>query len=137
MPNRVLVIATSQVGADEIRATLASRFAEGADVRVVAPASGVSRLEWLTTDEDAARADAAERADEVADAIDAEHVEAEAGDVDPLLAIDDALREFPADEIVVVTRPDDDASWLESGSGEAARERFDVPVTHLVVARNT
>jgi hypothetical protein len=61
-------------------------------------------------------------------------VESTTGDVDPLLAIEDALREFPADEIVVVTRPEEDASWLESGSGEEAKERFPVPVTHLVVS---
>jgi hypothetical protein len=48
--------------------------------------------------------------------------------------IEDALRAFPADEIVVVTRPEEEAAWLESGNGEAARRGFDVPVTHLVVS---
>jgi GABA permease len=131
--HRVLVVVTSRVGANEIRSTVASRFDEEADVRVVAPASGVSRVEWLTSDEDAARADAA-RADQVATAIPSANVESTAGDVDPVLAIEDALREFPADEIVVVTRPEEDASWLESGSGEEAKRRFDIPVTHLVVS---
>jgi GABA permease len=132
--HRVLVVVTSRVGANEIRSTVASRFDEEADVRVVAPASGVSRVEWLTSDEDAARADAAARADQVATAIPSANVESTAGDVDPVLAIEDALREFPADEIVVVTRPEEDASWLESGSGEEAKRRFDIPVTHLVVS---
>jgi GABA permease len=91
-------------------------------------------VEWLTSDEDAARADAAQRADQAAKAIPSSNVEATTGDVDPLQAIEDALREFHADEIVVVTRPEDDASWLESGSGEEAEERFPVPVTHLVVS---
>jgi siroheme synthase (precorrin-2 oxidase/ferrochelatase) len=51
---------------------------------------------------------------------------------DPLTAIQDALREFPADEIVVVTRPEEDTTWLERGTGDSAR--FDIPVTHLVLS---
>jgi hypothetical protein len=52
---------------------------------------------------------------------------------DPLKAIEDALRAFPADELIVVTLPDEDAGWLEEGSAEAALNRFSLPVTHLVV----
>ena len=54
-------------------------------------------------------------------------------DTDPVQAIEDALRTFPADEVLVVTRPDDDASWLEEDSAQEARERFGVPVTRLTV----
>jgi hypothetical protein len=60
------------------------------------------------------------------------HVEAHVGDVDPLQAIEDALRVFRADEIVVVTAPDEQATWLETGLGEQAQERFSLPVRHLV-----
>jgi len=59
--------------------------------------------------------------------------ETEVGDTDPVQAIEDALRTFPADEVLVVTRPDDDASWLEQDSAEEARERFGVPLTRLTV----
>ena len=59
--------------------------------------------------------------------------EAEAGDTDPVQAIEDALRMFPADEVLVVTHRGDDASWLEQDSAEEARERFGVPVTRLTV----
>jgi hypothetical protein len=44
-----------------------------------------------------------------------------------------ALRTFPADELIVVTVPDEDAAWLEEGSAEAALNRFSLPVTHLIV----
>jgi len=50
-----------------------------------------------------------------------------------LQAIEDALRMFPADEVLVLTAPDEKATWLEAGLGEDARERFSVPVTHLVL----
>jgi hypothetical protein len=63
-------------------------------------------------------------------------VEARVGDSDPVKAIEDALREFPADEVLVVTRPDDDASWLEEGSGETAQTRFRVPVSLLTITED-
>jgi len=80
-----------------------------------------------------ARADAAERAETASDAAPGEHVDSQVGDVDPLQAIEDALRTFPADEVLVLTAPDEKATWLEAGLGEDARERFSVPVTHLVL----
>ena len=61
-------------------------------------------------------------------------MKAEVGDSDPVKAIEDALREFPADEVLVITRPDDEASWLESGSGETAQNRFGLPVRLVTVA---
>ncbi len=48
-------------------------------------------------------------------------------------AIEDAVRTFPADELIVVTLPDEDSYWLEKGSAETALNRFSLPVTHLVV----
>ena len=64
----------------------------------------------------------------------APNVEETAGRSDPLIAIQDALREFPADELVVVTRPEEDTTWLERGPGDQAPARFDIPMTHLVVS---
>jgi hypothetical protein len=55
-----------------------------------------------------------------------------AGDSDPLLAAEDALREFAADELVIVTHPDEEASWLEEGKGrEIAESLHGVNVTRL------
>jgi len=133
MGKRVLVVVTSNVRADQVAPAIAGRVDDDAEVHVVAPASGLSKLQWLTNAEDDARADAGGRAAGAADAIPAETVDAEAGDTDPLLAIEDALRTFPAEEILVVTRPDDELSWLEAGAARSARERFDLPITHLVV----
>jgi hypothetical protein len=88
----------------------------------------------LTNAEDDARADAAERAELASEAAPGDQAHGHVGDVDPLQAIEDALRMFGADEIVVLTAPDEEASWLESGLGEKASERFAVPVTHLVTS---
>jgi hypothetical protein len=119
-----------------LQALVYSRGGKDAEMLVVAPASDISRLDWLTNAEDDARAEAAALADRTAEATPTDNVAAQVGDSDPLKAIEDALRTFPADEILVVSRPDAEASWLESGSGKAAQERFGIPVTRVTVAEN-
>ncbi len=129
----VLVVSSVPDVPAELRETLGGDVGE---VKVVAPAVKQSRLQWLTNAEDDARAEAERTAEQVAQATagDAEHVEAEAGDSDPLLAVEDALRTFPADEIVVVLRAGEDASWLEEGASETIAERFpDLPVKTVEV----
>jgi hypothetical protein len=136
---RILVVTTASVRREDLRDRVrAHAGSEDADVRLVAPAAEISRLDWLTNDEQEARADAGERAVEAGLAVAPEvrSVDAEVGDTDPVQAIEDALREFPADELVLVTHPDEDASWLEEGTPEEAFARFDLPVTHLVVAED-
>jgi hypothetical protein len=132
MARRILVVTTAAAPEAEVGALVRAHAGEDAEVHVLAPASKISRLDRLTNAEDDARADAAVRAETASEAVSGKHVEAHVGDVDPLQAIEDALRVFPADEIVVVTAPDEQATWLETGLGEQAQERFSVPVRHLV-----
>ena len=77
-----------------------------AEVLVVAPALN-SRLRHWVSDEDAARRRAKTLAEGLAELLKTDGVRAagQAGDSDPLLAIADALRTFPADEIVIAGRP--------------------------------
>lgn len=136
MSRRLLVVTTVPLEGDLLRRRVREHTgSEDAEVRVVAPASDVSPLQWLANDEDEARAEAAEVAERSARAVasEADVAEAEVGDVDPVQAIEDALRKFPAEEIIVVTRPGSAAGWLEQGAGAEALERFNVPVTRLVV----
>jgi hypothetical protein len=132
---KLLVIATAPVEPGPLRDAVRDHAGDEAEIRVVAPASDVSPLQWLASDEDKARDKAADVASEAAESVEPEasRTEAEVGDTDPVQAIEDALRTFPADEVLVVTRPDDDASWLEEDSAQEARERFGVPVTRLTV----
>ena len=136
MPRRILVVTTAPVEGEALRARVREHAAgEEAEIHVVATASDLSPLDWLATDEDEARGEAAARAAGVQDAVapEAESVEAEVGDADPVQAIEDALRTFPADELVLVTRREEDAGWLEEGAAGEALARFSLPVTHLVV----
>ncbi len=57
----------------------------------------------------------------------------EIGDAQPLQAIEDALRTFGPDEIIISTHPEGRSHWLEIGVVTGARERFAVPITHVVV----
>ena len=132
MAERVLVVTT--VPAD--RAELRQAIPDVDEIRVVAPAADVSFLEWLTNDEDDARREAEEAAERVAEAADGARVEISTGhDTDAAQAIRDALRDYPADEIVVVTRPGDDATWLEDETVRAALDAHGIPVRQVELSR--
>jgi hypothetical protein len=97
----VLVVVLDPVSDDEIRTAVDTRKHGGdVNVHVVAPATHAGKFQWLTGADDEARAEAAELADRTAHAVDAE-VETEVGERDPLLAVEDALALFPANEILV------------------------------------
>ncbi len=131
-PRRILVVTTATAPQTEVESVVRAHAGADAEVQVIAPASKISWLDRLTNAEDDARADATERAEAASHELPGEQVEAHGGDVDLLQAIEDALRTFPADEIVVLTAPDEDATWLEAGLAQKAGKRFSVPVTHLV-----
>jgi GABA permease len=132
---RILVVANETVGGGELLELL-GRKAKGVreEMLLVCPALN-SRVRTWTSDEDGARAAAQARLEASLARLSDAGVTArgEIGDGDPLQALEDALREFPADEIVVSTHPPGRSHWLEQGVVEQARHRFDVPVTHVVV----
>ena len=128
----VLVVSSSEWPVAALRAALGDDIGE---LRVVVPAVHQSRLQWLTNADDDARERADEAASSIGDALPSQETEASAGDSDLLLAIEDALRDFAADEVVVVTRPDEEATWLEESSSEVIAQRLGgLKVTRLVVS---
>ena len=132
---RILVIANETVGGETLREEIRRRAADYDErVRVICPTL-LSRVRFIASDEDAARAQAHERLDHSLSRLReiGVNVEGEVGEADPLQAIEDALRTFSPDEIIVSTHPEGRSLWLERGIVQAARERFDVPITHIVV----
>jgi hypothetical protein len=131
----ILVVANETVGGATLRERIRER-SEGAraEVLVVAPALNSPIRHWAS-DEDGARAVAEARLRESLSLLRAGGVSArgEVGDAEPLQAIEDALRTFGADEIIISTHPEGRSQWLERGVVSAARERFAVPITHVVV----
>ena len=132
---RILVIANETVGGEELLAIL-RRKAEGGQSRVlvVTPALNSQVRTWAS-DEDGARAAAQSRLDASLAQLERDGIQAEGevGDGDPLQAIEDALRTFGANEIVISTHPEGRSHWLERDVVGAARARFAVPITHVVV----
>jgi hypothetical protein len=132
---RILVIANETVGGEELLAIL-RRKAEGVQSRVlvVSPALNSQVRTWAS-DEDGARAAAQSRLDVSLAQLERDGIQAEGevGDGDPVQAIEDALRTFGADEIVISTHPEGRSHWLERDVVGAARARFAVPITHVVV----
>ena len=132
---RILVVANETVGGSRLREEIRRR-SEGYDeqVFVVTPALNSPLRHWAS-DEDDARAQAQKRLNASLARLREAGVDArgEVGDAEPLQAMEDALRLFGADEIIISTHPEGRSHWLERGIVEAARERFAVPITHVVV----
>src|SRR4051795_12350001 len=134
MGKRILEWATEPVSGEALKSAMPSGEAEEAEVLVVAPALTSRTRFWLSDTDDAIR-----RADEVqqetVERMDEEGVDAagDTGESDPLLALQDALQTFPADEIVFFTHSGGERNWAEEGLVEQAQSRFEEPVRHLVV----
>ena len=132
---RILVVANETVGGETLRDCIRAR-SEGyrEDVLVVTPALNSPLKHWVS-DEDGARNAAQERLDRSLARLRDAGIDArgEIGDGEPLQAMEDALRTFGADEIIISTHPEGRSHWLERGVVERAKERFDVPITHVVV----
>jgi len=132
---RILVVANETVGGRELLECIERKSAGVAEkVLVVCPALNSPLRHWVS-DEDGARAAAQVRLDSSVASMRAMGIEAtgQIGDGDPLQAIEDAVRTFSPDEVVVSTHPEGRSHWLERGVVERARERFHVPLTHVVV----
>jgi hypothetical protein len=130
---KVLVVATTI--ADE--AELGDELGSADRVRVVAPAAKISKLDWLTGAEDDARSEADRAAQSVAEAVIGEapvEVDPTSQNTDAAQDVDDALRTFEPDEIVVVTRAGEESTWLEDEALQRAVNESGVPVRHIELA---
>ncbi len=133
MSTKILALVSEPVSGDALRAAVGDS-ASSAEVLVVAPALQ-SRTRWLLDDPDEAIRRADEVQEETVQQMGEEGVDAagDTGESDPLLAIQDALQTFAADEIVLFVHPGGAQNWLEEGLVEQARERFDAPVRHIEI----
>jgi hypothetical protein len=133
--HRILVVANETVGGPELLSEIRDRSAgRHTVVLVVCPALNSPLKHWVS-DEDEARATAQARLDQSLTSMRAVGLDArgEIGDGDPLQAVEDALRTFRPDELIISTHPVGRSHWLERGVVERARERFALPLTHVVV----
>jgi hypothetical protein len=100
------------------------------EILVVTPALP-SRFEWLTSATDRAQEQADERLRDVLGHLADLGSEASGvvGADDPLLAFEDAIREFEPDHLLIALRASDRASWQERGLLDQLQDRFGLPMT--------
>jgi GABA permease len=134
MPKRILALVAEPVDAEALRAAVGPAVANDAEVLVVAPSLNTRRRFFLADPDPAIeRAEAVQ--EETVARLDADGIDAvgDTGEEDPLLALQDALTTYQADEIVLFTHAGGKQNWLEEGLVDAATTRFDVPVRHMVI----
>jgi hypothetical protein len=132
--HRILVIANRTCPCPALADEVAARAGDPpGEVLVVAPALNARLRHWVS-DVDGAIAAARERLDRAVANLSEHGIAARGvvGDSDPLVAIEDALVDFGATEIVLSTHPPGRSNWLEKNLPERAAERFDLPIAHVL-----
>ncbi|HVC08087.1 MAG TPA: hypothetical protein VND98_10950 [Solirubrobacterales bacterium] len=126
---KVLVVASEPISAERLRRALGSET-EGAEIMVVAPALHLSALRFWLSDAD----EAIERAELVQHKTTEDFDDAgldahgDTGEGDPVKAVEDVLATFPAERILVFTRPTSEQRHDEVIDAEALQQRFGLPV---------
>ena len=136
---KLLVVLGEAVTDDRVRDEVMKHLDDGeGEIFVLAPAFAQNRLHQFTGDVDEGIDVAKKRLEETLEELRAggAKVDGVIGDSEPDRAIDDTLARFPADEILIITHPDDDAQALEPEAFERASKYFDQPVTRVVVERD-
>jgi hypothetical protein len=135
-PLRLLVVAQASLAApvvrDRIRELVGGR---AASAFVVAPALASSGLDLAAgqIDEDIERA--RQRLEESARALRELGIEAEGevGDSDPSMALEDGLRRFEADQVVIAARKGEGERFLESDTLQKTPSDLGKPITQILV----
>jgi hypothetical protein len=134
---RVVVMANQTVGGRALLEEIKNRCqGRKNEILVVVPALTSSPLEHWASDVDAAIAEARQRLENSLRAMESAGLTAR-GDVgdhhEPNAALEDALRYFAADEVIISTHPPHKSRWLERGVVDRARREVPLPITHVVV----
>lgn len=132
---RVLVVANRTLQGEELEETLRERASGGRELRIVAPIL-VSRARYLASDVDKEIAEAHQRLTAALAWAHGEGIQASGTVGDPTVAlgaIEDELRMFAADEVLISTYPPGKSNWLETDIVRRLREELDIPVTHVIV----
>jgi hypothetical protein len=134
---RILVVANESLEGEDVRAAILGHARLRPELMVVAPVL-VSRTHFVTTDVDREIDQARERLALTLDWARTHGLRARGhiGDpMHPMLAVEDDLRRFGPDEVIVATHPAESANWQEADLMARLRFELDVSVTHVVVDR--
>jgi hypothetical protein len=125
---RVVVVSSSEVD----RKALSAVVSPDDELHVLVPAVKQSRLQWLTNDEDKARAEARAVGEAVVRAAPADASDIEVKPDAPHQVVRDAIAEHRPDRVVVALREGEEATWLEEGGLDELPGAIDgVPVDRI------
>ena len=129
---KLLVLTPEPIDAEALRA-VAGDEAIDAEVMVVTPAVHESGLRFWMSDADEAIASAQQTADETAELLEEDGIDAVAdtGESEPAVALQDALATFPADRIVVFHHPEDQQGYREADG----LDDLGVPIEYAEIGR--
>ncbi len=133
--HRVVLVADAVPAPEAVRRLGVTVRSTDGEMVVVVPALNSPIRHW-TSDEDRARARAESVLDAVLGELRAAGVDANGrvGPDDPLEAIDDVLRVFPANEILLATSSPGERNWSEQRLVERARTAYALPIAQLPTA---
>lgn len=127
---RVVVIASAEID----REALDTVLEPGDELHVLVPAVEQSRLAWLTSAEDKARAQAERVGEQIGRDAPAELASLEVKPDSPSQVVRDAIAEHHPDRIVLALREGDEATWLEEAELDRLPSEIDgIPVTRLAL----
>jgi hypothetical protein len=131
----ILVVAGDTLSGDHLRDELRSAGGSDVELDVLAPIM-VSRSHHWAGDVDREREQATERL-QASLAWARQHgfaAKGEVGDADPLVAIEDELRDFGADEVIIIRHPRERASWLANRMLGHLTKHLDIPVREIALS---
>src|SRR3954470_6812601 len=131
MAGRLLIAVGGTAGsADELPSGVRALIDAADEIMVIAPRLP-GRLDWLTSDTDRATAQADERLAAVLGQLDeaGRPARGRVGADDPMLAFEDAVREFGPDHLLIALRRADRTGWQEQGLLEKLLERLGLALT--------
>jgi hypothetical protein len=128
---RLLVLAGAAVAdMGELPSSVRGLLDDSERIFVVTPPLP-SRIEWLASDTDRAQHEADERLGRILDQLGStdRHAEGTVGDDTPRTLVEDHVRAFRPDHLLVALRSAEHAGWQEQGLLEEIAESSGVPMT--------
>jgi hypothetical protein len=130
---RYLIVANQTLGGEHLVQRVRECVSSGECLfYVVVPATpSKEHLVWTEGEAQSIARERLERAVERFRQLGAE-ADGEVGDANPLLAIEDVLRNQSFDEVILSTLPSGPSRWLKLDLPARVESRFGLPVTHVV-----
>lgn len=131
----ILVIAERVLAGDDLRRELQPQSGAEVEVDVLSPVMASRAHHWAgDVDREREQAHARLQASLAWATAQGFVVKGEVGDHDAMAAIEDELRDFGADEVIIVTQPSERTSWLATRMLGQLKNQLEVPVREIVIA---